>query len=147
MHVHASGYFSIYDFIENIYGCDGEQARLKFLELRRFGQVPARNIKPWINPRLDVPGQTSEDILTQGFQWDKYQFPGERQQLTPVANFLNLRKISGLLPGEIGTEIRARMANVAVRADAGDEDLENAIHERRERMYPHVQDILMSGMI
>ena len=63
-----SGSFSIYDFIGNIYGCDGEQARLKFLELRRFGQVPARNIKPWINPRLDVPGQTSEDVLTQGFQ-------------------------------------------------------------------------------
>ena len=38
------------------------------------------------------------------------------------------------------------MANVAVRADVGDEDLENAIHERRERMSPHAQEILMNGM-
>ena len=51
-----------------------------------------------------------------------------------------------LLPGEIGKAIRTRMANVAARADVGDEDLENAIHERREKISPHEQEIFMNGM-
>ena len=30
--------------------------------------------------------------------------------------------------------------------DVGDEDLENAIHERREKISPHEQEIFMKGM-
>ena len=49
--------------------------------------------------------------------------------------------------GDSGTNTHSAFhANVAVRADVGDEDLETAIHERRERMSPHAQEILMSGM-
>ena len=114
------------NFIVNICGCDDvEQARLKFLELRTSGQVPKEPCQRDI-PSTGVTGQSSEDVLTQGIQWENFQVQGDSRD-TPVANFLNLRKISCLLPGEIGKEIRARMANVAVRADVGDEDLENAI--------------------
>ena len=35
---------------------------------------------------------------------------------------------------------------MAARADVGDEDLENAIHARREKISPHEQEIFMNGM-
>ena len=129
------GHFDIYDVIAKLYGCSREQARYKFKDLRKSGQVPddpSWNFRSGINPRPEDPSSNHE------IQWEKHQFPGKRQQPTPVANFLNVRKIMCLLPGEIGQAIRSHMANVAVRADVGDEDLENVIHERRETLSPHV---------
>jgi hypothetical protein len=138
------GHFDIYDVIAKIYGCSREQARCKFRDLRKSGQVPDKAL-PGPEPRPTVPAQSTEDALTQGIEWGKHQFPGDSNQ-TPVANYSNVRKITCLFPDEMGKAIRSRMANVAVRADVGDEDLENAIHERREKMSPHDQEILMNGM-
>ena len=91
------------------------------VNLARFQTILRGRFRSGINPRPEDPSSNHE------IQWGKHQFPGERQQPTPVANFLNVRKIMCLFPGEIGQAIRSRMANVAVRADVGDEDLENVI--------------------
>ena len=103
------GHFDIYDVIAKLYGCSREQARYKFKDLRKSGQGPddpSWNFRSGINPRPEDPSSNHE------IQWEKHQFPGERQKPTPVANFLNVRNIMCLLPGEIGQAIRSRMHTV-----------------------------------
>ena len=75
-----------------------------------------------------------------------YKFEGVAQKKTPVADFKTLIEILSHLPGPEGKFIRSQNATVAARANAGDPDLRDAIHERGQRISGDTQDLLLHGM-
>lgn len=65
------------------------------------------------------------------FQLGSHQFPGERQNQTPVTDAVGLVIIVNLLPGQRTARFRVSCARIVVRYLGGDETLVNEIRDNR----------------
>ena len=50
------------------------------------------------------------------------------------------------IPGQAGNALRAEQAEISARAVAGDEDLEEAVADKRKQLRPEDQDALLTGL-
>jgi hypothetical protein len=84
-------------------------------------------------------------FFTSGILVDFHQFSSRGGRKTPVATFKMLLRILQLMPGPRGNILREAVADLAVRAIAGDHDLEAALSFRRAQMDPALQALVMSS--
>jgi 5-methylcytosine-specific restriction endonuclease McrA len=118
--------FSIIDAIMLVKGCSRQEAARIYLRIT----IVAKE------------GKSDQIIIGVEF----HQFQGERQRLTPVADFTTLLRILALIPGPEGDTIRASAANGQARILAGDHDLEAALPQVRAALPAAARDAMLQGL-
>lgn len=113
------GLFSVYDAIAKFKGCNLRNACQFFKNLEVFKNVE---------------------------HFQKHKFEGRGQRETPVASFNQLLQILSQLPGEQAKVLRREQAEISTRAIAGDEDLEEAVREQRNKVSDSDREVLMNGL-
>ena len=83
-------------------------------------------------------------ILLHEFQFKRSD--GRKGRAVPVATFQELLDILSQIPGKEAKILRRDQANISTRAIAGDEDLEEAVRNRRQVVSDEEKNIYMNGL-
>jgi hypothetical protein len=113
------GLFSVYDAIAKFKKCSTKRAQASF-------------------NNIDV----SQKLRNIGL----HKFTGQGQRETPVCTFTELLQIFSQLPGQQAKVLRKEQAEISSRAIAGDEDLEEAVREQRNKISKNDRAVLMNGL-
>ena len=139
------GLYSIYDSLRVFLGCDRVRAE----------KVYNRHIKPYFDTEnassnrgrvFEVEVDVPKSIKMERFPVKTKKNNTYQGQPTPCSIFTTLLLMLARIPGQAGDVLRAEQAEISTRAVAGDEDLEEAVADKRKQLRPDDQDALLTGL-